>query len=136
MPTPETSARYLLDTHTFLWLATDSPRLGQRARSCASDPGSELFLSVASVWEMAIKKSLGKLHTSIGLRQLVDDQLEVLGIRLLEIGLEHAIGVEDLIFHHRDPFDRLLVAQAIHDRLTLLSRDEAFDAYPVARIWD
>ena len=131
---PESHA-LLLDTHTFLWLATDDGRLSQTARELVIDPATQLFLSVGSIWEMAIKKGLGRIELAIPLSRLVEEQLKDLRTNLLEIRCEHALLVETLPFHHRDPFDRLLVAQAIEEKLSLLSADEQLDAYPVDRVW-
>lgn len=127
--------RYLLDTHTFVWMASAPERLGARARERIDSPASELYLSVASVWEMAIKSSLGKLELPASLPAFVEEQLVSTRTRLLEIRAEHANRVEELPWHHRDPFDRLLVAQARFEALPILSRDPAFDAYAVERIW-
>ncbi len=131
---PESDA-YLLDTHTFLWLATEDEGLSPTARELALDPRNDLFLSVASVWEMAIKKSLGRMELTVPLSRLLAEQLRQLRTTLLEIRCEHALLVETLPFHHRDPFDRLLVAQAIEESLPLLSADTQLDAYPVDRVW-
>lgn len=131
---PERS-RYLLDTHCFIWLAVDDPRLTDAARSCVAESENQLFLSVASVWEMAIKKSLGRLELKISLRDFVEHQLGALATQLLEIRSEHALLVEGLPFHHRDPFDRLLVAHAIRENLTVLGADSSFDKYGVRRVW-
>ena len=131
---PESNA-YLLDTHTFLWLATEDERLSPTARELVLDPATDLFLSVGSVWEMAVKKSLGRMELTVPLSRLVAEQLKQLRTSLLEIRREHALLVETLPFHHRDPFDRLLVAQAIEERLPLLSADSQLDAYPVERVW-
>jgi PIN domain nuclease of toxin-antitoxin system len=127
--------RLLLDTHTFLWLAADSPELSERARAAFLDPGNELRLSLASVWEIAIKASLGKLVLRTTVDSLVREAVQQRGIALLPIELAHVLRVRDLPFHHRDPFDRLLVAQAESERLTILGRDEAFDRYGVTRVW-
>jgi PIN domain nuclease of toxin-antitoxin system len=127
--------RYLLDTHAFLWMAEDDARLHANVRALVADLDNEILLSVASVWEMAIKSSLGKLILGTTLERLVAGGLDR-GIRLLEVACAHAYVVEHLPFHHRDPFDRLLVAQASHDGLQLVSRDPSFDAYSVTRVWD
>ena len=128
------SARYLLDTHAFLWLATDDPQLTATARALFVDADHECFLSAASVWEMAIKSSLGKLTFAISLEQLVRGGLER-GVRLLDVTSGPAYLVERLPFHHRDPFDRMLVAQAMHEGMSLVSCDEQLDAYPIKRVW-
>ena len=127
---------YLLDTHTFLWAAADPGRLGPGARARIADRESTLHLSVASVWEMAIKRSLGKLElSSSSVEAFVSDQVAALGLRLLEVRTAHAARVEHLAFHHRDPFDRLLVAQALVEDLPILAADSAFEAYGVERFW-
>jgi PIN domain nuclease of toxin-antitoxin system len=126
--------RYLLDTHTFLWIATDDSQLTPAARAIFVDSAQECFLSAASVWEMAIKSSLGKLTVVSGLEQLVRGGL-VRGLRLLDVTCRHAYLVERLPFHHRDPFDRILVAQAMQEAMHLVSCDAELDAYAVTRIW-
>ena len=127
--------RYLLDTHTFIWLAVDDPRLSDPARACAAESENQLLLSVASVWEMAIKKSLGRLELAVSLPEFLKDQLAALVTQLLDIRSEHALLVEGLPFHHRDPFDRLLVAQAIRENLIVIGADRSFDKYAVRRLW-
>jgi PIN domain nuclease of toxin-antitoxin system len=127
--------RYLLDTHAFLWIAEDDPRLDANVRALFADVGNEIFLSAASVWEMAIKASLGKLMLAVPLARLVAGGVER-GIRLLAVECEHTYRVEHLPFHHRDPFDRLLAAQASHEGMQLVSRDPKLDAYPATRVWD
>lgn len=127
--------RFLLDTHTFLWMASDPDRLSERAREVIDASSNELLLSVASVWEMAIKSSLGKLDFASPLAAFVEEQLEATRTRILPVQIEHAIRVEGLPFHHRDPFDRLLVAQAIFEKIPILGRDPAFDDYRIRRIW-
>jgi PIN domain nuclease of toxin-antitoxin system len=128
------SVRYLLDTHAFLWLATDDPQLAPAVRALFMDSDRACFLSAASVWEMAIKASLGKLIVTTSIEHLVRGGLEN-GLRLLDVTASHAYLVERLPFHHRDPFDRLLVIQAMHEGMHLVSRDAQLDAYPVTRIW-
>ncbi len=130
----ETGA-FLLDTHAFVWLATDHPKLSARARSTALNENNALHLSVASVWEMAIKKSLGRFELKVPLGEFVRGQLSDLDASLVEIRLQHALIVETLPLHHRDPFDRLLIAQAIQENFSVLSADASFDAYGVKRIW-
>lgn len=93
-----------------------------------------MFLSAASVWELTIKLSLGKLALSLSLEQFVRNGMQNV-VRLLDVTVEHAYRVEHLPFHHRDPFDRMLVAQALHEDMVLMSRDEQIDAYAVPRAW-
>ncbi|MCI0572595.1 MAG: type II toxin-antitoxin system VapC family toxin [Myxococcaceae bacterium] len=124
--------RLLLDSHTFLWWVTDDPRLTRQQRRAISDSANACFISHASVWEMAIKASLGKLKLPQSVRRFVSEQCELHGFQLLPISLASASRVETLPFHHRDPFDRLLVAQALEAELTLVTRDKALEAYGVA----
>ena len=129
------ASRFLLDSHTFLWLASDDSQLPQRIRQLALDRQNVLLLSIASIWELAIKTSLGKLVLRTPLNELIDAQLTALGARVLPIETEHAVAVADLEFHHRDPFDRLLVAQALVEQVPLLSCDAQLDEYPIDRVW-
>jgi PIN domain nuclease of toxin-antitoxin system len=125
----------LLDTHAFLWFMKGSDRLSQRARmEIESGPGQRI-LSVASAWEMAIKASVGKLVLTKPLGELLPVLLADSGIDLLPIEIPDLTRVAARLFHHRDPFDRLLAAQALQRGLTLVSIDAAFDAYGVARFW-
>ena len=126
--------RYLLDTHALLWELTGDRRVPKRVRALFDGPRQELFLSTASVWEMAIKVSIGKLDIPVALPQLVASAA-TRGVRLLEVRADHAYLVETLPTHHRDPFDRMLVAQASHEGMSIVSVDEKFDAYKVKRVW-
>jgi PIN domain nuclease of toxin-antitoxin system len=126
--------RYLLDTRAFLWLAADDPQLSPRVRALFVDAVDACCLSVASVWEMAIKASLGKLALGTTIERLVKGGVDR-GIQLLSVESAHAYQVEQLPFHHRDPFDRMLVAQALHEDLPVVSRDAALDRYPITRLW-
>ena len=123
----------LLDTQAFLWWVTDDGRLTKRAAH--SIAGSECLLSVASCWEMAIKVSIGKLKLPGPVDRFVQEHLEVNGFKLLSVSLEHVAGVAGLSFHHRDPFDRLLAAQALHEELAVVSSDAVFGKYGVKRVW-
>lgn len=105
------------------------------ARRRIEDADHDKFLSVASIWEAAIKVSLGKLDLSISLDVVVDEGAVKNGIALLDVRREHAVAVQHLPFHHRDPFDRLLISQAMTERMDIVSADESLDAYPVHRIW-
>ncbi len=114
--------RLLLDTHVALWALTDDPRLSQRARVLIEDPANDVFVSAASVWEIAIKHALGRGDMPISGDQALD-WFRQAGYQLLPIAPEHAAAVEQLPSHHRDPFDRLLVSQAITEPLRLLTHD-------------
>jgi PIN domain nuclease of toxin-antitoxin system len=127
--------KLLLDTHVFLWFIGGSERLSATARAAIEAPENERFLSAASIFEMAIKVSLGKLAVGLPLEQLLSRELDAGGFSLLPIEARHVGVLASLPFHHRDPFDRLLAAQALADGLVLLTVDEAFAAYGAPRIW-
>jgi PIN domain nuclease of toxin-antitoxin system len=123
--------KLLLDTHIFLWWADDPEKLSQAALSALQDEANELLLSVASVWEMQIKIQLGKLKLSLPLKDLIKNQQETNQLNLLPVELKHVLALDALPFHHKDPFDRLLMAQSIEEELTLVSADSQFTAYSV-----
>jgi PIN domain nuclease of toxin-antitoxin system len=127
--------KLLLDTHTFIWFIMGSPNLSASARTLIEDVANEKFLSIASLWEIAIKLSIGKLTLSAPFDALIPQQLSINGFELLNIEIEHAAVVATLPFHHRDPFDRLLIAQAMVEKMPIVSIDAVFDAYPVTRLW-
>lgn len=127
--------RVLVDTHAFLWMALEPERLSDEARSVLVDPTIEKRLSVVSAWEMAIKLSLGKLHLDDPLDEVIESEAIDNGFVWQPLRRAHVVAVATLPFHHRDPFDRALVAQAAHEKLSLLSADVAFDAYEVRRVW-
>ena len=126
--------RVLLDTHAFLWFVADDDRLPPRARTAIAG-AEEAFLSMASCWEMAIKISLGKLTLTAPLERFLPEQLAINQFQVLPIDLDDAMRVAALPWHHRDPFDRLLAAQALQDRLPIVSADPAFQKYGVKRVW-
>ena len=126
--------RVLLDTHTFLWWVADDARLSAKARGAVAE-ATEVFLSVASCWEMAIKVSLQKLTLSLPLDRFVSEHLGANQFALLPIELDQVARLTALPFHHRDPFDRLLAAQALHEGLTIVSADPVFRKYRVKRLW-
>jgi len=127
--------RLLLDTHSFLWFIMGSPKLGENARALIGDAGNEKFLSAGSLWEMAIKISLGKLSLAQPFEVLIPQQLSLNRIELLDITVKHTTAVIALPFYHRDPFDRLLIAQAQVESIPIVGNDMTFDAYAVARLW-
>ena len=127
--------RILLDTHAFLWTAIESSQLSQRAKDLFLNSQTELYLSAASIWEMAIKSSLGKLIFDKPIESYVLDLLQKNAIQLLNIEFRHVIRVATLPFHHRDPFDRLLISQALEEKIALLSCDTIFDTYGIERLW-
>jgi PIN domain nuclease of toxin-antitoxin system len=127
--------KYLLDTHSFLWFINNDTSLSQKAKMLIENPQSFIYLSVASVWEMAIKISLNRLEMPSPFASFIDRQLQENDITLLEIKTAHVAVVATLPFHHRDPFDRLLIAQAQNEKIPILGQDKNFDAYDVQRIW-
>lgn len=127
--------RLLLDTHAFLWWIEGTPAVGRRARAAVSNPDNEILFSIASCWELAIKLSLGKLRLTQKLDRFLVEQLTLNGFSLLDLELRHVVRVADLPFHHRDPFDRLLVAQALEDGLAVVSADRVWRKYGVTLVW-
>ena len=127
--------KLLLDTHALIWLAENDARLSAPARQALEDEKNDLFCSVASIWELAIKASLGKLKLSVQLDTAFRRRLEENGFAVLPVEYTHAAHVLSLPWHHRDPFDRLLVAQAALEQLALVSHDRQLDAYGIVRIW-
>lgn len=127
--------RVLLDTQVFLWVVSGAPDLSAKARRIVLDAGNDLYLSLVSAWEMAIKISLGKLKLTDPIESFIPDELQANDIRLLEIDFRHVAGVVSLPFHHRDPFDRLLISQAQVEDLPILSADRLLDRYRVNRLW-
>jgi len=126
--------KLLLDTHTFLRFIDDSPQLSQKGKALL-EADNALLLSIASLWEIAIKLSLGKLTVKMSTEVLMTQQLTRNDIDVLPITVAHLLVVSTLPLHHRDPFDRLLIAQAIVEQTPIVSADPAFDAYPVQRLW-
>jgi len=126
--------RLLLNTHTFIWYVTDNPKLSAHVKLLIEDENNEKLVSIASIWEMAIKHSIGRLNFSLPFMEFVGQQLTVSNIGLLEINLQHIEVVASLPLHHRDPFDRLIIAQSMAEQIPLLSVDAIFDAYAIARL--
>lgn len=127
--------RLLLDTHSFLWFVFGNPQCSAEARRLIEDPNNAKFLSLASVWEIAIKVGIGKLLVGQPLDIFLPGQLERNGIELLPITLPHVLRVTTLPAHHRDPFDRLLIAQSLVEAMPMVSVDAVLDAYGVRRLW-
>ena len=127
--------KYLVDTHTFLWIIEDNKNLTDKVRTIYIDNSNEIYLSVASIWEMAIKISLNKLSIRGQLVKFIDRHAIENNIRLLSIQPHHIFPIENLPFHHRDPFDRLLLSQCLQEKMHLLSNDKEFDKYGIDRIW-
>jgi len=127
--------KLLLDTHTFIWWSDEPERLSERVLEACQNSDNELILSIASIWEMQIKIQLGKLRLRHPLRYLIENQQNINSLQILSVSVSHIYMLENLPMHHRDPFDRLLICQAIEDRLFLVSRDSVFSGYPVTLYW-
>jgi PIN domain nuclease of toxin-antitoxin system len=128
--------KLLLDTHAFLWFISGSDKLSDHAKALIEDAGNERYLSVASLWEIAIKVSLGKLKVPLPLTRLAREHVTGNAIEVLPIEPEHLDEQRKLPFHHRDPFDRLIIAQAIVEEMEVVTRDEAFSAYEAHCTWE
>lgn len=127
--------KFLLDTHAFLWWDANAEQLPDSLVKTLQDPAHEITLSVVSAWEMQIKAALGKLELRTPLSTLIGEQREKNGLGVLPVSLEHVLTLEKLGNHHKDPFDRLLIAQASVEGLTLVSKDEVFRHYDVPLFW-
>ncbi|UIE37315.1 type II toxin-antitoxin system VapC family toxin [Leptodesmis sichuanensis] len=126
--------KILLDTHTFLWFINDSPELSNAAADLL-ESDVDLLLSMASLWEIAIKVSLNKLTLPDDYERFIPQQITLNNIEILTITFEHLTVVSRLPFHHRDPFDRLLIAQSMSEKLQIVSADTKLDSYEVDRKW-
>jgi len=127
--------KYLLNTHAFLWLNDESERLTQTVKELCSSGEHEFYLSMASAWEMQIKHQLGKLSLAMPIAELVIKNTQENNIQLLPIDLSHINYLEQLPSHHKDPFDRIIIAQAIIEGMSIISIDHAFVDYPVNIVW-
>ena len=127
--------KVLLDTHVFIWLLEDAPQLSQIARYSFTNPDNELFFSAASYWEICIKISIGKLELASGWEKIIHRELTQNNIGWLAIDPEHMQGILLLPMHHRDPFDRLLIAQAASESMSILTADQHFSSYDIPVIW-
>ncbi|MEL6262085.1 MAG: type II toxin-antitoxin system VapC family toxin [Cyanobacteria bacterium J06626_6] len=127
--------RFLLDTHAFLWFVLDDSRLSSEASSLVKDLDNRVLISPASYWEIAIKVSIGKYEIPGSFQDWIERQLSENGFEVLPLRVDHAARVTMLPFHHRDPFDRLLIAQALTEKIPIISIDGKFDQYSVDRRW-
>jgi PIN domain nuclease of toxin-antitoxin system len=126
--------KILLDTHAFVWMDNEPKKLSRRAQKLCQDPDNVLLLSVASIWEIQIKNQLGKLQLRMPLPEIIREQQEN-GIEILPIEPAHIFALDSLPNHHKDPFDRLLIAQAIVESAVLVSADPLIKQYPVKVEW-
>ncbi len=130
-PLHEITLRY----SPFIWWDGDPNRLPPQVLALCKDRTNTILLSVATAWEMQIKFQLGKLKLPLPLGQLIESQAQNNGIQILSITLSHVLALENILPHHKDPFDRLLIAQAITEDAMLLSNDPFFSKYPVKVVW-
>lgn len=125
----------LLDSHTLICFSQNSPQLSSSAIKILEDRNNLLFLSLVRVWEIQIKVQLGKLNLDISLSEIVKDQTKINDVQILPMKLSHIWTLDTLPYYHKDPFDRLLISQAITENLIILGVDSVFDSYPVEKIW-
>ena len=128
--------KLLLDTHAVIWWVDQDHLPSPVAHSAIGDPANEILLSAATIWEIAIKVGLAKLTLSLPYRQWLEQTMAALGVTVLPVAVEYADVQTTLPFHHRDPFDRLLIAQAVVENVPVVSRDAVFDRYGVTRVWE
>jgi PIN domain nuclease of toxin-antitoxin system len=127
--------KLLLDAHTFLWFVWDDVQLTNSAKELITNPANQKFVSAAICWEIAIKMSIGKLDLGEPYRPFMHREIARNNFDILPMSVDHAAAVSVLPFHHRDPFDRMLIAQAMVEHVPIVSGDTAFDAYPITRLW-
>ena len=130
--------KYLIDTHTFLWFTNGSFEISKTAKSIIENRDNEIFISIASLWEISIKSALGKLYINGSFESVLEDVI-INNIEIISINFNHLIIQNNLPFHHKDPFDRIIISQAINDNCNIIGCDEAFDKYltnqSIKRIW-
>ena len=127
--------RLPLDTHTLIWFFAGNSKVSAIARILIEDEDNHKLVSIASIWEMAIKESKGLLNLSVPFQEYIAQKLSLEDFNLLNINLDHLNAIVTMPFHHKDPFDPLLIAQAMVEGMPILSKDSAFDAYSINRIW-
>jgi PIN domain nuclease of toxin-antitoxin system len=128
--------RVLLDTHTFIWLDSSPEKLSKTALALCQDEKNELYLSIASAWEMQIKNQLGKLKFNMPLSEMIKTHQQDNALKILNIHLEHIVQLKNLPLHHNDPFDRLLLTQSLAENIPIISADVKFKYYSdVVILW-
>ena len=125
----------LLDTHAFIWWANEPDKLSDRVYSLLKSRENQIILSVASAWEMQIKMQLGKLKLETPLQDLIKSQQITNELKILIVNLKHVLALDKLSYHHKDPFDRILIAQANIEDFTIVSKDDIFSKYHVKVVW-
>ena len=127
--------KLILDTHTFLWFIGGNINLSNTAKNAIEDTSNQRFISIATLWEISIKVSIGKLKIGFAFTELVEQEVYGNAIEILEISSEHLDELVKLPFHHKDPFDRLIIALSLVEDATLISKDAAFQSYPIKLLW-
>jgi PIN domain nuclease of toxin-antitoxin system len=127
--------KVLIDTHVFIWLDTQPGKLSKKALEICQDTDNQLYLSMASVWEMQIKVQLGKLDLKVPLADMVKVQQQDNDLQVLDITLEHVYQLQRLPFHHNDPFGRMIIAQSFLENMPVISGDGIFTQYAVSVLW-
>jgi PIN domain nuclease of toxin-antitoxin system len=125
----------LLDTHTLIWFFQGNENFSEKMRLLIEDENNEKLISIVSVWEMSIKQSIGKLKFSLPVKTFIEQKLALNDFKLLNINLDHIDVITTLPLEHRDPFDRILIAQAMGEKIPIISVDTVFDAYSITRLW-
>jgi PIN domain nuclease of toxin-antitoxin system len=127
--------KLLLDTHVFIWWSGEPDKLSEKVLDACENRANRLILSIISIWEMQIKMQLGKLKLKRSLKDLVENQQNINNLQILPVSPNHIFMLDNLPMHHSDPFDRLLISQAIEENLALVSKDQAFTDYAVKLFW-
>ncbi len=127
--------RYLLDTYVLLWITIEHPKLSAKAKSIYLNEINEIYLSIASIWEMAIKLNLKKLNLEDPLDIFIKKYIKGGNVKILQIEIPEILKTEHLPLYHRDPFDRMIISQGIVHNISIVTRDQNFTPYPVATIW-
>lgn len=127
--------RFLIDTHVLLWYYLDDPQLSATARTTLDDPANDILVSPASHWEVAVKIKIGKYTLNVPFAQFIREAIFYNGFAILPIEPEHSERLTTLPLHHKDPFDRMMIAQALAEGVPVVSADTLFDPYPVQRLW-
>ena len=127
--------KYLIDTHALLWIVTKNKKLSKKVKDIYLNSENQIFISLASLWEMAIKINLKKLSINEPLKDFVKNQIKSNDINILDIKTKHILLLENLPYYHKNPFDRLIISQSINEQIPLLSFDKVFDKYSIKRIW-
>jgi len=126
---------YILDTHILLCIVDDNPKLSKNVKSIYLNPSNDMYISLASIWELVIKISLQKLIIEDSITNFIKKHIRGNNITILDITLNHIIGLENLPYYHRDPFNRLIISQSILEKIPIISNDKSFDKYPIKRVW-